>query len=124
MNLIKFKKNMTSFIKWCISIILLITIIVYNIIYQKIHLFIRLILSFFILILISFIILSTNKGQNLLSFIYDARIETYKVVWPSYKETWYTTLIIIFIVTILSCMLYILDNFLIYIISYLTGTRS
>ncbi|QJC35386.1 preprotein translocase subunit SecE [Enterobacteriaceae endosymbiont of Donacia proxima] len=124
MNIIKFKKNITVFIKWIISIILLTIIIVCNTIYQKMNLFIRLILSFFILTLMIFIILSTNKGKNLLSFIYNARIETYKVIWPSYKETWHTALIITIIVIIMSCLLYILDNFLIYVISYLTGTRS
>ncbi|QJC34609.1 preprotein translocase subunit SecE [Enterobacteriaceae endosymbiont of Donacia crassipes] len=123
MNIIKSKTNIIDFIKWSISIILLTIIIIYNIIYQNIHLSVRLILSFSLLIFISFIILSTNKGKNLLSFIYDARIETYKIVWPSYKETWHTTLIITIIIIIMSCLLYILDNFLIYIISYLTGTR-
>ncbi|QJC34971.1 preprotein translocase subunit SecE [Enterobacteriaceae endosymbiont of Donacia piscatrix] len=124
MNIIEFKKNITIFIKWIVGIILLIAIIVCNIIYQKIYLFIRLILSFFILSLIIFIILSTNKGKNLLSFIDNACIETYKVIWPSYKDTWHTALTITIIVIIISCLIYILDNFLIYVISYLTGTRS
>ncbi|QJC34206.1 preprotein translocase subunit SecE [Enterobacteriaceae endosymbiont of Donacia cinerea] len=127
MNIIEFKKNVNKYvtdtIKWFISIILLITILVLNYNYQNINLSIRLVWVFSILTLIIFIISFTNTGKKLFSFIYYARIEARKVIWPSYKNTWNTSLVIILIITIISIIFFILDNFLIYLISFLTGTR-
>ncbi|QJC38236.1 preprotein translocase subunit SecE [Enterobacteriaceae endosymbiont of Donacia marginata] len=127
MNIINFKKSInkynTDIIKWVISIVFLFIILIFNYNYQNINLSIRVFLFFFIFTLIIFIISSTNKGKKLFSFIYDARIETRKVIWPSYKDTWNTTLIIMIIIIIISFIFFILDNFLIYLISFLTGTR-
>ncbi|QJC36611.1 preprotein translocase subunit SecE [Enterobacteriaceae endosymbiont of Donacia simplex] len=127
MNIIEFKKNInkyiTDIVKWFISTILLVIILVLNYNYPNINLSIRLILLFFILTLIIFIISFTKKGKKLFSFIYNARMEARKVIWPSYKDTWNTSLIIILIITIISIIFCILDNFLIYLISFLTGTR-
>ncbi|QJC37424.1 preprotein translocase subunit SecE [Enterobacteriaceae endosymbiont of Donacia thalassina] len=127
MNIVEFKKNIkkhtTDTIKWFVSMILLFFDLIFNYFYRNIHSFLCLILFFFILILIIFIISSTKKGKKLFSFIYDARIETSKVIWPSYQDTWKTALIIMLIITIISMIFYILDNFLIYLISFLTGTR-
>ncbi|QJC37017.1 preprotein translocase subunit SecE [Enterobacteriaceae endosymbiont of Donacia vulgaris] len=127
MNIVEFKKNInkyiTDLVKWFISTILLVIILILNYNYRNIDLFIRLILFFLILTLIIFIISCTKKGKKLFSFIYYARIEARKVIWPSYKDTWNTTLIIILIITIISIIFCVLDNFLIYLISFLTGTR-
>ncbi|QJC32977.1 preprotein translocase subunit SecE [Enterobacteriaceae endosymbiont of Donacia semicuprea] len=116
-------KHIIEIIKWFISLFLLIFTIICNYNYQNISLFIRLILFSLILTLISYIILSTNKGKKLLIFINETCIETRKVIWPTYKYTWRTTLIITIITIIMSIILWILDNFLIYLISFLTGTR-
>ncbi|QJC32175.1 preprotein translocase subunit SecE [Enterobacteriaceae endosymbiont of Donacia versicolorea] len=116
-------KNLIEIIKWFISLFLLIFTIICNYNYQNISLFIRLILFFLVLTLISYIILSTNKGKKLLFFINETRIETHKVIWPTYKYTWQTTLVITIITIIMSIIIWILDNFLIYLISFLTGTR-
>ncbi|QJC37836.1 preprotein translocase subunit SecE [Enterobacteriaceae endosymbiont of Donacia bicoloricornis] len=127
MNIVELKKNITKYfvdiIKWFTSIIFLFIVLIINHNYQNINLSVRVFLFFLIFTLIIFIISSTNKGRKLFSFIYNSRIETQKVIWPSYKDTLNTTLIIIIIITIISFIFFILDNFLIYLISFLAGTR-
>ncbi|QJC31754.1 preprotein translocase subunit SecE [Enterobacteriaceae endosymbiont of Donacia tomentosa] len=128
MNIVEFKKNITrriiEIIKWVTSIILLISAIFCNYTYQNLDLSIRLVLFCFVITLISLIVLSTNKGKKIFLFIREARIETGKVIWPTYKDTWNTTLVVSIITIIISIIFWILDNFLIYLISFLTGMRS
>ncbi|QJC28278.1 preprotein translocase subunit SecE [Enterobacteriaceae endosymbiont of Plateumaris braccata] len=124
-NNVKYKRSkyILEYIKWIISIILFISIIIYDYLYQNLELPIRIIIICPILILIIFIILSTNKGKKILLFIRETRIETRKVVWPTYKETLQITLIIIIITLIMSLIIWGLDSILIYLISLLTNMR-
>ncbi|QJC30057.1 preprotein translocase subunit SecE [Enterobacteriaceae endosymbiont of Plateumaris sericea] len=119
----KRSKYILEIIKWTISIFLFISIIIYDYLYQNIEFPIRIIVICPILILIVFIILSTNTGKKIFLFIREARIETRKVIWPTYKETLQVTLIIIIITLIISIIIWGLDSILIYLISFLTNMR-
>ncbi|QJC29172.1 preprotein translocase subunit SecE [Enterobacteriaceae endosymbiont of Plateumaris rustica] len=124
-NNLKIKKSkfILEFIKWTISILLFIFIIIYDYLYQNIEFAVRIIIICPILILIIFTILSTNKGEKIFLFIRETRIETLKVIWPSYKETLQITLIIIIITLIMSIIIWGLDSILIFLISFLTNMR-
>ncbi|QJC28727.1 preprotein translocase subunit SecE [Enterobacteriaceae endosymbiont of Plateumaris consimilis] len=124
-NNVKFKRSkyILEYIKWTISIVLFISIIICDYLYQNIELPIRIIIICPILILIVFIILSTKTGKKIFLFIRETRIETRKVIWPSYKETLQITLIIIIITLIISLIIWCLDSILIYLISFLTNMR-
>jgi preprotein translocase subunit SecE len=124
-NNLGFKRNkyILETIKWTISIFLFISIIIYVYLYQNIEYPIRIIVICPILILIVFIILSTDKGKKIFLFIREARIETRKVIWPTYKETLQVTLIVIIITLIISIIIWGLDSILINLISFLTNMR-
>ncbi|QJC29619.1 preprotein translocase subunit SecE [Enterobacteriaceae endosymbiont of Plateumaris pusilla] len=124
-NNLRFKgsKHILNFLKWTISLFLFISIIVYDYLYQNVEFPIRIIIICPILILIIFIILSTDKGKKIFLFIRESRIETRKVIWPTYKETLHITSIVIIITLIISIIIWGLDNILIYLISFLTNMR-
>ncbi|MBZ2279130.1 MAG: preprotein translocase subunit SecE, partial [Buchnera aphidicola] len=80
------------------------------------------IISIFIFSIIS-IIIFTKKGQKGLSFIKDSKQEIYKITWPKYKETIYTTCIIIFVTIILSIILWGVDNIIFRLITSIINLR-
>ncbi|CAL4318104.1 Protein translocase subunit SecE [Buchnera aphidicola (Eriosoma lanigerum)] len=110
-------------IKWISIIILLITIIISNSYYRNINIFIRISFILSISIIILNIFLITKKGTNTLSLIQESKNELKKIIWPNYKETLYTTLIVSIITTIMSLILWTLDQFLFYLVSLITNMR-
>ncbi|CAL4318175.1 Protein translocase subunit SecE [Buchnera aphidicola (Eriosoma grossulariae)] len=110
-------------IKWSSIITLIFIIIIGNYYYQFINLFIRIILIIFSSIMIYKIFSITQKGIYVLDLINESKIELKKIIWPNYKETLYTTLIVSIVTTIMSLILWILDRFLFYLVSLITNIR-
>ncbi|QJC30510.1 preprotein translocase subunit SecE [Enterobacteriaceae endosymbiont of Neohaemonia nigricornis] len=122
MKIFRVKKNLIQhiieLIKWIISIILLILVIIYNYIYQDIQLIYRNILVSFLFLLMLLSFSTTKKGKKIFVFIQNTRMEIRKVFWPTYLETIQITIIIFIIATIMFSMLWLLDHFLIYLLSF------
>ncbi|MBP1152889.1 MULTISPECIES: preprotein translocase subunit SecE [Methylocaldum] len=66
-------------------------------------------------------ILTTSLGKSFWGFLKEARVEVRKVVWPTRQETVQATLIVMALVFLVGLMLWLLDMFLFWVISQLTG---
>jgi len=66
-------------------------------------------------------ILTTSLGKSFWGFVKEARVEVRKVVWPTRQETVQATLIVVALVFLVGLMLWLLDMFLFWVISQLTG---
>jgi len=69
-------------------------------------------------------ILTTSLGKTFWGFVKEARVEVRKVVWPTRQETVQATLIVVALVFLVGLMLWLLDMFLFWVISQLTGQGS
>ncbi|MGH8475429.1 MAG: preprotein translocase subunit SecE [Methylococcales bacterium] len=67
------------------------------------------------------LIYTTEFGQRIWGFMKESRIEVRKVIWPSRQETQQTTLIVFVMVVIVGLVLWLLDMFLFWGVSMLTG---
>ncbi|QFQ32789.1 preprotein translocase subunit SecE [Buchnera aphidicola (Aphis fabae)] len=110
-------------IKWifiCINFILCILIDYY---FSKINFFIRISLIFFLISCTIGILISTEKGKSILLYVNASKSEMKKIIWPKYKETLYTTLIIIFVTIFMSLLLWGLDNIIFRLIAFIINLR-
>jgi preprotein translocase subunit SecE len=67
------------------------------------------------------IAVQTELGRNAWGFVKDARTEVRKVVWPTRTETIQTTLAVILMVVLVGILLWIMDTFLLWAVTILTG---
>ena len=65
--------------------------------------------------------LTTEMGQGVWSFVLESRQEVRKVVWPTRQETFRTTLLVFAMVFTVGVILWFLDMFLFWGIRLLTG---
>ena len=63
----------------------------------------------------------SSMGRSVLGFVTGAQSEVRRVVWPTRAETVQTTLVVLFIVTLVGIALWLLDMFLLWAIQILTG---
>lgn len=63
---------------------------------------------------------NTAKGQALLIFAKEARIEMRKVVWPTRQETVQTTLVVVGMVVVMALLLWGVDSILLWAIGLIT----
>ncbi|WP_053940033.1 preprotein translocase subunit SecE [Buchnera aphidicola] len=123
--LISSKKNFknTEKIKWifiCINFILCILIKNYLI---KINFFIKSLLIIFLVICIIYTVIYTERGKSILLYIKASKSEMQKIIWPKYKETLYTTLIIIFVTIFMSLILWGIDNIIFRLIAFFISLK-
>jgi preprotein translocase subunit SecE len=62
----------------------------------------------------------TAQGKRFLTFVKSARMELYKVVWPTRDETVKTTAVVAVLVFAMSLILWMLDSFLLWIVGWFT----
>jgi len=67
------------------------------------------------------IALQTAPGRAAWAFRREAIIEARKVVWPTWKETYQTTMIVLVVVIIMSLLLWALDSILAWVVRTLTN---
>ena len=111
-------------IKWSVAVVLLLAGSYANYRYSEVSMAIRLaigILGFIVLMLIA---LQTTQGHRFTGFAKSTRMELRKVVWPSRHETVQTTLLVIVMVIITALILWGIDSFLMWVVSWLTGQRG
>ena len=66
------------------------------------------------------VILQTAAGRNVWKFAKEARIELYKVVWPTRQETIQTTMVVVGMVILMALILWGIDSILMWLISWFT----
>ena len=71
------------------------------------------------IILVSVLFMLTETFTELKSFVNESYLELKKVVWPSKQETVQTTIIVVIMVGITGFALWLLDNFMIWLIAKL-----
>jgi preprotein translocase subunit SecE len=65
--------------------------------------------------------LTTDLGRTVWSFVLESKQEVRKVVWPTREETMRTTLLVFAMVFIVGLILWLLDMFLFWGVRHLTG---
>ena len=63
----------------------------------------------------------TSQGKGFWEFVQKAKIELYKVIWPSRDETIKTTAIVAALVFAMSIILWFVDSILLKIMGWITG---
>ena len=76
------------------------------------------------LALAAVVALTSLQGRTLWKFIQGARVELSKVVWPTKDETIQTTLVVLVVAVIGGVLFWVLDFFLLWITTRITGTGS
>jgi preprotein translocase subunit SecE len=69
----------------------------------------------------TFVAVQTAKGQAFLTLAKESRAEIRKVVWPNRQETTQTTLIVVVVVLVMALLLWGLDSFLGWLVSWIVG---
>jgi preprotein translocase subunit SecE len=70
---------------------------------------------------ICLILFQTTTGKKFFHFAKDARIELYKVVWPTKQETIHTTMLLVVLVIVMSLIMWGMDSLLLKAVSWITG---
>jgi preprotein translocase subunit SecE len=66
----------------------------------------------------------THQGKQVWSFAKAARMELRKVVWPTRQETVQMTLLVVAMVVVMALILWGIDTFLLWLVSFFTGQRG
>ena len=61
------------------------------------------------------------RRTNPLQFFQEVRRETSKVTWPTWKETWLTTVMVFIMVVLIMIFFFIVDNILSFGVRWLLG---
>ncbi|SDU27588.1 preprotein translocase subunit SecE [Halopseudomonas salegens] len=108
-------------IKWVLVTALVVVGVVGNYMYSSEPVLYRAIVLVVLGALAGFVALQTAKGKSFWALLKEARIEIRKVVWPTRPETIQTTLIVLAVVLVMALILWGLDTFLGWIISFFIG---
>jgi preprotein translocase subunit SecE len=60
--------------------------------------------------------------KNPITFIQEVRQEVSKVTWPTWKEVWITTAMVLLMVTLTALFFLIADQIIAFLISFLLGS--
>lgn len=77
--------------------------------------------NIFIIAVILGIASVTYKGKRFWSFVKEAKMEMYKIVWSTRKETFQSALVVIVVVLIAAIFLWGVDNILLWALHYFAG---
>ncbi|URJ29849.1 preprotein translocase subunit SecE [Blochmannia endosymbiont of Camponotus sp.] len=116
----KNKKNtyILEVTKWISIIGLVSTSIIGNYLYRDYNAFVRGAVVFIIITAVTYIASTTKIGKLIVIFGNDSRTELRKVVWPTYRDGFNTTLIVIGVTIVISLLLWGLDTILVHLISF------
>jgi preprotein translocase subunit SecE len=60
--------------------------------------------------------------KNPLTFIQEVRQEVSKVTWPTWKEVWITTVMVLIMVTLTSIFFLVADQIILRVVQFILGT--
>ena len=113
-----------DWLKWLIIAVILVAGIAANTFYSDVAWALRAAVGIVVFAGLLFIAAQTAVGHHAWNFIKGSRGELRKVVWPTRQETIQTTIIVAVMVVIVAILLWGIDSFLIWAISWLTGQRG
>src|SRR3990167_252790 len=111
-------------VKLLFALALLLAGLIANHYYSQVPILLRTLVWLIVLAVSGFIASKTQKGQWVLEFFQDSRMELRKVIWPTREETMQTTLVVAVMVVVLALMLWGIDGILVWVIGWLTGQRG
>jgi preprotein translocase subunit SecE len=114
----------SDWLKWLIAAVLLLAGLVANYYYSHVSMLLRTAVWVLLLAASLFVASKTKKGRWVVDFVWDAKLELRKVVWPTRDETMQTTLVVAVMVVILALLLWGMDSILVWLIGWLTGQAS
>ena len=89
--------------------------------FKEVRLLYRVLGLVVVMLMVLGMMLTTDLGRTIWSFVLESRQEVRKVVWPTREETMRTTLLVFAMVFIVGLILWLLDMFLFWGVRYLTG---
>jgi preprotein translocase subunit SecE len=89
--------------------------------FSEIQLLYRVLALVVIVLLVLGMMLTTEIGRAVWSFVLESKLEVRKVVWPTREETMRTTLLVFAMVFIVGLILWLLDMFLFWGVRLITG---
>ena len=89
--------------------------------YQDQSLLLRVVGLLVVGVVVFFISITTETGQNAWNLVKDARSEIRRVVWPTNGETSQTTLVVLVMVFVFAILLWGLDSLLSWFVSSVIG---
>ncbi len=104
-------------------LLLLVLIYINNFVFCNIYFLIIYILNIFYSFLCFFLFKSTNLGRKILLYFLKSKLEIAKIFWPSKYEVINTVLVVFILSFLISIIIWIFDNFLLYIISIILNLR-
>ncbi|MXP56511.1 preprotein translocase subunit SecE [Pantoea sp. Mhis] len=117
------KQRCLEILTWIVIVILLIIAIVGNYVYRNVALSLRALVVVVLMLIAGTIALFTKQGKVTTTFIREAKNEMRRVIWPTFQETFHTTLVVFFVTTIVSLILWGLDSILVRLVSFITVLR-
>ena len=89
--------------------------------FKEVRLLYRVLGLVVIVLMVLGMMLTTDLGRTVWSFVLESKQEVRKVVWPTREETMRTTLLVFAMVFIVGLILWLLDMFLFWGVRSLTG---
>ncbi|CAL4318144.1 preprotein translocase subunit SecE [Buchnera aphidicola] len=117
------KTKLLEKIKWLLIFVLLCIYFLSTYYLYKNYFFTHIIILFSLIGIGMSILLSTTQGKNSLVFLKKSYNEMQKIIWPQYKETLYTTFIIIIVTILISLILWSLDSIIFRLITFIISLR-
>ncbi|WP_264435224.1 preprotein translocase subunit SecE [Coxiella endosymbiont of Dermacentor marginatus] len=117
------KSSWSDALKWFLVILLFALGLAANFYYSHVVVAVRAAVGIVLTTLALIIASQTQRGQKTLGFIRSSRIELHKVVWPTRQETVQTMLVVVVMVIVTALILWGLDSFFMWAISWMTGQR-
>lgn len=111
-------------LKWFLILLLVAAGIGANYYYHQVAWALRAAGGIFLAAIVVAIALQTAKGLAAWNFFKGSRTELRKVVWPTRQETLQTTLVVVVMVIVIALILWGLDTFFFWAVSWLTGQRG
>ncbi|NOT85478.1 MAG: preprotein translocase subunit SecE [Methylococcaceae bacterium] len=108
-------------VKQVISVVFVVSGIAAFYYFSHILLLYRVLALLILMVLVLWLMFTTQIGQKTWAFILESKIEVRKVVWPTRDETMRTTLMVFVMVFIVGLVLWFLDMFLFWGIRLITG---
>ncbi len=104
-------------------ILLFFLIYINNFVFCNIIFFIKYILNFFYVFLCFFLFKLTRLGKKIFLYFLKSKLEVSKIIWPSNYEIFSTVLVVFFLSFLISIIIWVFDNFLLYLISIFLSLR-
>ncbi len=110
---------MADKIKLVIAVAIILAAVAAYYIYSDVSTLFRFIGMIVAVIVAAVVASQTEPGRVALAYVGDARTEVRKVVWPTRKETFQTTLIVLAMVIVVAIGLFLIDSFLSWAVKFL-----